>query len=211
MHSIRRCNLKRRYIEFLKEVEKFPDIKTQFKSTFFELLDDLAGEMKERFSDDLKPLLFIYDLFFDTQAQIDNKMIKKNLNIYKDIVNFDILFSEIKVWRTFRNSNDVDFELKSNCVENLKELFIKKNLNSLLPNLTILFQIYLTVPISSSSSERSFSCLKRIKTWLRNSMSQDRLSSLAILSIEKEELEKVDMFKVLDIFVAKKERRISFN
>lgn len=45
--------------------------------------------------------------------------------------------------------------------------------------------LILTLPSTTASVERSFSCLKRIKTYCRNSMSEDRLSDLAIMSIEK--------------------------
>ena len=50
------------------------------------------------------------------------------------------------------------------------------------PQMEILMRIYLA--ITSVSAERAFSVLKRIKTWLRDSMEQDRLSSLGILSIK---------------------------
>ncbi|GFY25740.1 serine proteinase stubble [Trichonephila clavipes] len=44
----------------------------------------------------------------------------------------------------------------------------------------------LTVPVSTASAERSFSKLKLIKTYLRSTMSQERLSALLVLSIEAE-------------------------
>ena len=39
--------------------------------------------------------------------------------------------------------------------------------------------------MSVASAERSFSKLKLIKTYLRSTMSQDRLNGLAIMSIER--------------------------
>jgi len=44
----------------------------------------------------------------------------------------------------------------------------------------------LTIPISIASAERSFSKLKLIKSYLRSTMSQQRLKGLALLSIEKD-------------------------
>ncbi|GFU85619.1 hypothetical protein TNCV_1719101 [Trichonephila clavipes] len=44
----------------------------------------------------------------------------------------------------------------------------------------------LTVPVCTTSAERSFSKLKLIKTYLRSTMSQGRLSALSVLSIETE-------------------------
>jgi hypothetical protein len=48
----------------------------------------------------------------------------------------------------------------------------------------------LTIPATSAADERSFSVLKRLKNYLRNWQSQDRLSSLAMINIEKSFLKK---------------------
>ena len=56
------------------------------------------------------------------------------------------------------------------------------------PNTCIAFRILLTIPVIVASAERSFSKLKLIKSYLRSTMSQERLSRLAILPIEKEML-----------------------
>jgi len=65
----------------------------------------------------------------------------------------------------------------------------------------------LTLPISSATCERSFSALRKIKTWLRVSMSQERLTDLSILYIEKDLTNKIDIKEVIRIF-AQTERRI---
>jgi len=43
-----------------------------------------------------------------------------------------------------------------------------------------LMQLLLILPATSASAERSFSCLRRVKTWLP-SITQDRLNSVALL------------------------------
>ena len=43
-----------------------------------------------------------------------------------------------------------------------------------------------THPMSSASNERSFSNLKRIETYLRNSVGEARLNGLAMLSIHRD-------------------------
>jgi len=65
----------------------------------------------------------------------------------------------------------------------------------------------LTLPISSATCERSFSALRKIKTWLRVSMSQERLTDLSILYIEKDVTNKIDIKEGIRIF-AQTERRI---
>ncbi|XP_074521359.1 zinc finger MYM-type protein 1-like [Halichoeres trimaculatus] len=66
----------------------------------------------------------------------------------------------------------------------LLKMLIKDELTSALPEVCKLLRLMLTIPVSSTSAERSFSCLKRIKTYLRNSYGQDRLGHLAKISME---------------------------
>ena len=49
-----------------------------------------------------------------------------------------------------------------------------------------LAKLIVTIPASSASAERSFSALKRIHTYLRNTQSQGRLTDLSIIAIEEE-------------------------
>ena len=53
------------------------------------------------------------------------------------------------------------------------------------PAINKILTIFLTVPVGSVSCERSFSGLRRLKLWTRASMSQDRLSGLAMLMIHR--------------------------
>ncbi|KAL4083682.1 hypothetical protein QTP88_028998 [Uroleucon formosanum] len=71
--------------------------------------------------------------------------------------------------------------------------------------------IYLTLPITVASAERSFSKLKLIKIYLRNSMNQDRLSNIAILNIEKNKTQNLDINKIIDNFANIKVRKVKFS
>ena len=53
----------------------------------------------------------------------------------------------------------------------------------LFPNIRTVLHVSATQPSSTASNERCFSALKRLKTYLRSTMQQDRLSSLAMLHI----------------------------
>ena len=55
--------------------------------------------------------------------------------------------------------------------------------------------MYMTVSVTVATAERSFSKLKPIKNFLRSSMSQERLSGLALLSIENERAKNLDFRK----------------
>ena len=75
------------------------------------------------------------------------------------------------------------------------------------PNLRTALQILLTISVSVASCERSFSKLKLIKTYMRSTMCQERLSNLAILSVEKDTFNSINFDSIIDQFAEKKARK----
>ena len=74
-------------------------------------------------------------------------------------------------------------------------------------------KIFTVIPPTSCSAERSFSSLRRLKTYLRNTCGQERLSSLAILHIETEFVNRVlreDMEQMIDVFGGRLGRNSQF-
>lgn len=55
------------------------------------------------------------------------------------------------------------------------------------------FKLTLTAPVTSASSERSFSKLKLIKTLIRSTMRQERLQNLMTLACEKDLTDQIDL------------------
>ena len=169
---------------------------------YFNILDNVSTQMRARY-DDYGELAFLglvdcakfnkYDRFFDL------------VRLKSDLIG---LYS----------SEEVRRECKSPV--QLLNFVAKNNLTKTVPEATKLLQLVLTIPATTASVERSFSALKRIKTYSRNRTNQGRLSSLAIISIEAERLLKLkakgkkdpaeDFYnKVTEIFV-QKERRMDF-
>ena len=75
------------------------------------------------------------------------------------------------------------------------------------PTLKLVFQAALTIPVTSCSCERSFSCLRRVKTWLRTKMDQVRLDNLSVLAIERETYDSVADEDLVASFNIMKRRR----
>jgi len=53
---------------------------------------------------------------------------------------------------------------------------------------------------TSASSERSFSALSRIKSYFGNAMTDERLSNLGIINIERRRSSELDLEEFVDIF-----------
>ncbi|XP_040195002.1 zinc finger MYM-type protein 1-like isoform X2 [Rana temporaria] len=94
----------------------------------------------------------------------------------------------------------------------LLQLFTKNNLKEDFNETVTLLKILITTPMTTAEAERCFSTLKRIKTFLRNGMTQERLNALAMLSMEKRVVTEMTDFnqKVIEKFASQKERRAKF-
>ncbi|KAL4131234.1 hypothetical protein QTP88_008575 [Uroleucon formosanum] len=110
------------------------------------------------------------------------------------------LYSELLIFRMMIDDNTTP----------LKALSILKKTNGSFPNISIALRIMLTIPVTSACAERSFSKLKLIKTYLRNKLSQDKLSDLALISIEQEISNNIDYQNLLETFASKKSRKKCF-
>lgn len=77
-------------------------------------------------------------------------------------------------------------------------------------NACLAYRIILIIPISVASTEISFSKLKLLKSCLRSIMSQDRLNSFALISIENNFLKNLDYERIINDFVTKNVKRMIF-
>ena len=63
--------------------------------------------------------------------------------------------------------------------------------------------------ISNVTGERSFSKLKLIKSYFRSTMGQDRLHSIALLSIECELVREINFKDIIEQFASAKTRKVT--
>ena len=79
----------------------------------------------------------------------------------------------------------------------------------LMSEVCLLLKLILVMPATNAVSERSFSALRRIKTFLRTTMAQCRLNNLMVLNIHKDHCEQLDLIDVANTFVAGSEHTLS--
>ena len=87
---------------------------------------------------------------------------------------------------------------------------LKNNFSTPFPNIYILLRHYLTLPVTNCTGERSFSHLKRIKSTLGSTQTQERLNDLTLLNIECDLLQKLDFYEIIDAFSSAKCRKRCF-
>ena len=90
----------------------------------------------------------------------------------------------------------------------------ENDVHEVLPLVYKVFSILATIPATSCSAERSFSALRRLKTYLRSTMGQKRLNNIALINVErayangalKNDMEKI----IIDIFGQRHNRQSYF-
>ena len=73
-----------------------------------------------------------------------------------------------------------------------------------------LLRIYLTIPVTTATAERSFSVLRCLKTWLRNTMTQERMNNLLLLHVHKTITDALDLREIVEKFATVNEQRQNF-
>jgi len=137
------------------------------------------GDIEKKASD----LATIYDV------DLDHPELIKELKDLKTIYDTNLGKNTLIPWQLLNS-------LKSN------------NIDELYPNVVTALRIFLTIPSTVASAERSFSHLKRVKSVLRSTMCQDRLSSLGVLSVEAGLARTINLETVIGDFARKKARKI---
>ena len=66
----------------------------------------------------------------------------------------------------------------------------------LLPEITKLAKLFLVLSATSATSERSFSTMKRIKTYLRNTTRGNRLNHCMLLHVHCKKTDQLNMIEI---------------
>ena len=173
----------------------------QFRiSLYFPILDAMISELQHRFADkNLEHMKAVGACSPDSPNFLEPKSLLPLAESYG--LDTNLLSIECTLARSTLNAKDLDSTSEVlQAIYSLKEAF---------PTLLKLLQIALTIAVSTATCERSFSALKRIKSYLRSTMSEQRLVDLAVLSIEKDLSQQLSLEEVINQFAGRdKNRRI---
>ena len=136
--------------------------------------------------------------------------VSKLTDFYDEISEDDLLLEipRVKIHLKASRINLEEVKLKWTLL-NVLQFIAEMDLIEECPNLTLSLKLFLTICVSVSSCERSFSKLKLIKSYLRSTMGQERLSGLAVLSIENEATKYIDFDYVINDFAALTARKVA--
>ena len=182
-----------------------------FKVNYFiYIVDQALSSLKnrfEQFQNYEETFGFLYDL--RKLKFVNNDSLKNYCSNLEDLMKHDGV-SDINGKDLFSELQILKEGLPKETNKAIEVLNYLKEMDGCFPNAWIAYRILLTIPVTVASAERSFSKLKLIKSYLRSTMSQERLNGLAMLSIEKNMVEKLDYVSLISTFATKNVRRVVF-
>lgn len=164
-------------------------------------LDHLITQIESRFTDAKMKLLYVS---YELPANFIKTNWMENFSIFLSMYTDDLpepryLQTELRTWGS-------KWEISSGAPpENIADHLPRiDKITS--PNLYTAFQVAATIPVTSCSCERSISVLRRLKTYLRNTMGAKRMNGLSLLNVHREIF--LDMNAVIDRFAILHPRRM---
>ncbi|XP_052033355.1 zinc finger MYM-type protein 1 isoform X2 [Apodemus sylvaticus] len=161
----------------------------QYKINIYYLgLDTVLKNLKLYFSEfDYCKMKQISELLLKWNEPLNEATAKHIQEFYK--LDADIT-PELRFYRQYASLNFVT-ESGSVSFSDLGCLFIQHGLHNSIPCITKLLHIALSWPITSANNEKSFSTLPHLKTYLLRTMGQEKLSSLALIAVEQDLVNKL--------------------
>jgi hypothetical protein len=208
-HKKREIKIKRQFDENPDEINASnQSAEESFRINYFlSIVDQAISSLTTRF-EQYQGYQKKFDFLFtsDTLRSLDNNSLKSSCENLETVLirdgKSDIDAKELHVELKFLQ----DFILKENMslAEILK--FLKRY--DCFRNATIAYRVLLTILVTVALAERSFSKLKLLKSYLRSTMTQERLNDLVMLALESGMLEKIDYESIIENFISRNTKRM---
>lgn len=186
-------------IETLSPREKFR------VQSFHPMVDLLNSNLEKRaliYNDVSK----MFSFFVDLNASMQD--IRDGLNSLKEKFPKDLQIDYADEVHNFHSYVKKTHLKKENISHDmLYEIIFKDKVQFAFPNVEAILRLFLSLMVTNCTGKRSFSKLKRIKNYLRTTMSQERLVDSTILYMESDRLRSLSFDDVVEQFSIAKSRR----
>jgi len=192
-------------LEFLNDAAKDTptDFKIYLKRQFFEFMDIIVTQLQSRFGQpEFHKLMKLEQLLTSDNFSENLQNISDNLG--ENVADFDVsnLIAQLKVLSSIipRNGWTLNAIVK---ILNKESLTVRKMLSEIIK----LLELTNCIPASVASAERSFSALRRVKTYLQGAISQEWLTLLMLLHVHRDLAFQIDIDEVCQKFVSLNQER----
>ena len=187
------------------EVHNPTTVEEHYSELYYDAIDNIKEAIMTRFNQpSFKMFSTMKQLLLKGIEEDDISVeIAESQKIYVEDVNFGSLSSELQSLKTILNGD------KPSHIHDIVKTLKSRDRTTwlLIPSVIKVIKLLLVMAATSTTAERSFSSMRRLKTWIRSTMKQKRFSSLAILSTHKDLTDEINFAEVGNTFVSGHEYR----
>ena len=182
---------------------------TKFRlEVFYKLIDSVITGLKTRYEATLQICSLF--TFFWQYLELTEEELELRAKSFIKHYNLDVSEELIQEVKHLRRIHSANFGEESLCPIDLLNKLYNYKLVPLFPNCCVALRIFCSIPATVAEAERSFSKLNIIKNYLRSTMTQERLTTLAMLSIENQLAQTLNFDDIIDKFAHQKARKAQF-
>lgn len=161
------------------------------------LISDIENRFVGRGHETIMYLQYLIPFFL--REDIDIEKIIKSAKFYIDdlIGSIEEVRGEVTLWKQFWKSQ---LDKPKTAIEALTHA------SEFYPNIKELLKIICVIPVTTCTAERTFSSLRRTKTYLRSTIGEDRLNGLMLLNNHRDI--KITPEEVIEEFSKKHSRKL---
>uniref|UniRef100_H3A3S8 HAT C-terminal dimerisation domain-containing protein n=1 Tax=Latimeria chalumnae TaxID=7897 RepID=H3A3S8_LATCH len=195
------------------DAHQFETPEAFFRQQYFEAFDITAGKLKWCFEQSMLAAPRAIENLLISYANEEGNQLQDSENLIPQVIQVNY-------------AKDLDLSHLQNQLRTLPDLIRAANKNVPTLNITkvtklstlidvfnavpfsdVLFSevhsllcLFLTLPVSTAIAERSFSALRRLKTFLRSTMTQERLNNSMLLYVHKSSTDELNMTEIAQEF-----------
>ena len=186
-----------------------------YRKQYFEVLDLLAAEIERRFDQNsLKIINEMEQVLLHPCNGVTVQFSEEFLEKYSTDVNVERLKIQLPMLQDLIKTANEQYQFRIKRVTSINTLCDVMNTCKFSKNMFSevhrLLRVYLTIPMSSATAERTFSALRNLKNYLRSSMTQKRLNHIMLLHIYQEKVDHLDLKGIAKSFIEANIRRKAF-
>ena len=175
------------------------DVKDHYVNMYHVILQETQDALTCRYpAEDLKIATSLEWYLLENNEERIPAIANQIESFYSADIEAGKLTIEHAQWFNYKNAKNICISTADELIEAFK---CQTDLQIFLPTFTTVLRLYMTLPCTTCEAERSFSALRRLKTYLRSQSTQERLNSLAIMHVHKEELDSTCSSAIIDEWI----------
>ena len=183
-------------------------VEDHYRQAYFEVLDLAIASISDRFN---QPGYAIYQnleslIVSAANCEPFDQHLKEVVEFYENDLDASLLSAQLQNLGSWFTGKGERLLLKD-CIQAMQDMSTAQK--EFFSEVCTVARLILVMPATNAVSERSFSSMRRLKTYLRSTMCQCRLNHIMLLNINQESLDKLITDVIAEEFVRGNKHRFS--